>query len=73
MIYKRCQCGKAEYWDGGVAVQPCQGCSSCGTTFSSHPDGHRPVAEHEWEPRYNPRTGAPDKRMCRRCYKTERV
>lgn len=73
MIYWRCRCGKSEYWESGMPPQACQGCSECGTTLATHPDRHQDVIPHDWEPRYNPRTGAPDKRLCRRCHAIERV
>lgn len=73
MIYRKCECGKAERWDTGETVHPCQGCTTCGTTYASHPDGHKPLEPHDWEPRFNPQTGEPDKRMCKRCYAMERV
>lgn len=73
MRYLRCQCGKAEYWDGGVSPQPCQGCADCGTTYGSGPNEHQPLADHDWAPRYNQDTGEPDRRRCKRCSKSERV
>lgn len=73
MQYKRCKCGACERWDTGEAVHPCQGCDKCGTTYAGSPENHKPLEPHDWEPRYNERTGEPDKRMCKRCHKIERL
>jgi len=73
MIYRRCRCGKCESWESGMPQQDCQGCDACGSTFAGSPEGHRERIPHDWEPRFNPRTGAPDKRMCRRCCTIERT
>lgn len=73
MIYRRCQCGKAERWDTGEIVHPCQGCATCGTTYAASSQEHQPLAEHDWRPRYNAETGKADRRMCARCYKIERT
>lgn len=51
----------------------CAGCADCGTALATGPGGHKPKIEHDWEPRFNEHTGAPDRRMCRRCYKIEKV
>lgn len=68
MRHSQCKCGKSEYFDGGIAPQPCQGCDECGTTYGG---GER--IPHDWEPRFNSRTGEPAPRRCRRCYQRERV
>lgn len=73
MRYLKCKCGACERWDSGEAVAPCSGCKKCGTTFATHPDDHKPLQPHEWEPRYDPLTGKPERRMCARCHKIERV
>ena len=73
MKYKRCKCGKMERWDTGEAVKPCEGCRECQTTFAEHPDDHKLLQPHDWEPRFNSRTGEPDRRMCRRCHAIEKV
>lgn len=73
MRYMRCKCGKAEYWDGGVPPQPCEGCDECGTTYAGHPDYHKAIEPHEWEPRFNTRTGEQDRRICKRCLKREKA
>ncbi|CAN5579290.1 hypothetical protein BH10PSE14_BH10PSE14_06960 [soil metagenome] len=73
MRYLKCECGECERWDTGETVHECQGCSKCGTTFATHPEGHKPLGEHDWVPRFDPATGQPDKRMCQRCYAIERA
>lgn len=73
MIYRKCECGAAERWDTGEIVHPCQGCAKCGTTFASNPRDHKPLAPHDWKPRFNADTGEPDRQMCRRCMAIERV
>ena len=73
MRYLKCQCGACERWDTGETVHECQGCSKCRTTFATNVGGHQPLREHDWRPRFNPTTGEPDKRMCSRCHKIERV
>lgn len=73
MRYLRCECGKAEYWDGGMLPQSCQGCEECNTTFGGSPLEHKPLEPHDWKPRYNQNTGVPDRRMCKRCMKIEKV
>lgn len=74
MIYKTCQCGKAESWSSGMPYYDCQGCKECGTTFGSTvmEDGKpvtkfKPLKEHEFIIRYNTNTGKPYK-MCKWCY-----
>lgn len=73
MQYSRCKCGKCERWDSGEAVHPCEGCEACGTTFAQGPDGHLPLEPHEWEPRFNPLTGDPDRPECKRCNTRQRA
>lgn len=48
-------------------VWDCQGCEECGTTYSGHPDGHKPLQPHEWGILYNQNTGKPYKH-CIHCY-----
>lgn len=67
MQYRRCKCGSAERWDTGEAVRPCQGCAKCGTTFAQREADHRPLAPHQWEPRYDPKTGGPARPVCGVC------
>jgi hypothetical protein len=73
MIYRRCRCGKAERWDTGEVVHPCQGCKVCRSTLATWRGGHATLQDHDWEPRFNERTGGPDRRECRRCHAIERV
>lgn len=73
MQYRRCKCGKAERWDTGEIVHPCQGCSICQTTFAQYPDDHKLLEPHDWKPRYDSDTGEPTRRICKRCGKIERM
>lgn len=73
MRYLRCECGKAERWDSGEAVAPCSGCRKCGTTFATSKEGHKPLEPHDWKPRYDADTGEPTQRMCKSCYRIERM
>lgn len=68
MNYRRCKCGKCESWESGMAPADCSGCEECGTTFSGHPDGHKPLIPHDWRPQFDRNTGKPDRPMCTRCY-----
>lgn len=72
MIYRRCKCGEAELWESGMPPRDCQGCSKCGTTYAVGPEGNKPLIPHDWEPRFNRKTGKPDRRQCSRCYAIER-
>jgi len=72
MRYSRCKCGKCEYYDSGMPPQPCQGCKECGTTFAGGPDGHKPLEPHEWEPRFDSRSGKPARPVCKRCHEADR-
>jgi hypothetical protein len=69
MQYLKCKCGKKEAWttDG---FPDCKGCAECGTTFASHPHGHKPLQPHKWKIMYNQKTGKPYKR-CELCYEAE--
>ncbi len=73
MIYWRCRCGAREYWESGFPPADCNACEKCGTTLATGPEGHREPVPHEWEQRFNPRTGEPDRRTCRRCHSSERI
>lgn len=73
MQYKQCKCGGRQRWDSGEVVQPCEGCSKCGTTFADGPDGHKALEPHDWQPRYDRVTGKPDRRECSRCHALERT
>lgn len=73
MNYLRCKCGKCKCWESGFPPQDCEGCKECGTTYAYTTTGHKPLIPHDWEPRYNERTGEQDRRMCRRCYKREKL
>lgn len=68
MIYWRCKCGKAEYFESGMAPQDCQGCDECGTTYATTPDGHELKIPHDWKPQFDHNTGKPARPLCRRCY-----
>lgn len=68
MKYMRCKCGKAESWNSGMPSKDCQGCRECGTTFSSGPDGHKPIVPHEPQKQFDQNTGEFSHFICRRCY-----
>lgn len=68
MQLMRCKCGKAEIYHSGMHPRDCQGCDECGTTFAYRPSDHKPREPHDWQPRFDPKTGAPDRPMCKRCY-----
>lgn len=70
MIYYRCKCGKNEYFGSGMVPHDCEGCDECGTTLSTHPEGHKPRAPHEWETKYDENTGKPYRR-CKKCLEKE--
>lgn len=72
MRYLRCKCGKTERWDTGEPVDPCAGCAECQTTFATHPDDHKPLEPHDWEPRFDKRTGLPARPVCKRCHARDR-
>lgn len=42
----RCECGKCVFVPGSFAPQDCQGCNTCGKTFSNVPDGHKTKQLH---------------------------
>ena len=67
MNYRRCQCGKCESWESGMHPQDCEGCRECGTTFASHPDGHKPIQPHVLDLRYSDKTGEPSHFICKKC------
>jgi len=67
----RCKCGKSTAWGSGMSPSPCHLCPECGSTLASHPDHHAEPVEHDWEPRFDERTGQPTTRVCRRCYERE--
>ena len=54
-----------------IGSHDCQGCEKCGTTFSSHPEGHRPLQPHKYKIMYDDHTGKPYKR-CDLCGHTEK-
>ncbi len=70
MIHRRCGCGKSESWESGMPPQDCDGCDDCGTTFGPP---HKPRVPHDWEPRFNSKTGKQDRRKCRKCHTSEKV
>lgn len=71
MRYYRCRCGKSVAWStGGEFPQACVVCEECGSTLASHPDYHAEPIEHEWEVRYDQRTGKPFYEVCDRCGST---
>lgn len=72
MQYKRCKCGKAERWDTGEAVRPCEGCTLCQTTYAGWRGGHGPLEPHDWKPQFNRDTGQEDGAVCTRCHKHKR-
>lgn len=69
MRYMRCKCGKRTGFTSS-GFQDCQGCEECGTTYSDHPDFHKPLQPHEWGEKFNQNTGKPYK-VCTRCHKTD--
>ena len=70
MRYLRCECGKAERWDTGETVHPCQGCAECNTTFATSPGSHLPLGPHVLVDRYDERTGALSRQICTACHKS---
>ena len=67
MQFLQCECGKAKAYTSGQRMYDCQGCPECQTTFSNRPGGHRALQPHNWELRYNERTGQPDHYDCKDC------
>lgn len=72
MQYKQCKCGKAQRWDSGYGVQPCEGCEECQTTFAGHPEGHQPLQPHTFEVYYEGGKEPNPVQMCTRCHHTVR-
>jgi hypothetical protein len=69
--YYRCACGHTGKWRPHTVPADCEGCAECWSTLSI--DGnHKDRAEHQWDTRYNERTGLPIRRVCRRCLKVEK-
>lgn len=69
MRYLVCKCGKYEFWSSGVSPCKCQGCKECNTNICDH----GPLEEHDWKIKYNSNTGVPDRRMCSKCFKYEKI
>ena len=67
MKYYRCECGKREFWGSGMFPKDCDGCEERGTTLADNPEGHKPIAPHSWETKYDENTGAPYLR-CKKCF-----
>lgn len=72
MQHYRCKCGKATGF-GSMGFQDCQGCDECGTTYAQHPDHHKKRIDHDWEDRYNSKTGKQDRKICNRCGEMELI
>ena len=70
MIGYRCRCGKHTAY-GSMPPMDCQGCPECGVTLAAHPDGHRPLAPHDFQDRFDPRTGEKVARQCAVCGERE--
>lgn len=68
MQYMRCKCGNVEAWTSGESPKACHVCKECGSTLAYSPDSHLDPEPHEWEVRYDSRTGKPSYRLCVRCY-----
>ena len=49
-----------------MGSQDCQGCEECKTTYSGHPDHHKPLQPHQWVKRFNGNTGKPYN-VCKVC------
>jgi len=65
----RCKCGDKMAWTSDN-FQDCQGCEICQTTYSGHPNNHKPLQPHEWKIMYNENTGKPYK-MCKNCHEID--
>ena len=72
MIYYRCKCGKSTAY-GSYGPSRCLVCPECGSTLASHPDYHAEPIEHDWQPRFDERTGRPKARVCDRCGDVESI
>lgn len=70
MKFHQCKCGARQYYESGMPPQPCQGCSKCGTTLATRPDGHKTPEPHDFEVRYDSKTGKPKRQICKRCYES---
>lgn len=73
MQYFRCKCAESELWSSMGTGPDCTGCEKCQTTFSQHPDHHRPLQPHVWHTTYDSKTGKPSHRECDNCYKREKL
>lgn len=73
MRYLKCKCGNAQSWSSGYNYADCDGCKKCNTTLASGPDGHKPLAEHEFVayPIKADQEGVTETR-CKNCHKTKR-
>lgn len=72
MRHYKCKCGKSEYWESGIPPMPCQGCNDCNTQYGTYNGEYREREEHQWEPRFNEKTGEPDRPICKRCYERKK-
>lgn len=68
MKFFRCQCGQRTSISSMGPGPSCYGCEECNTTLSDYPDGHEPLAPHEYatKPAEADQPGATLTR-CRRC------
>lgn len=64
MRYEQCKCGESIRYGSSFTYHGCEGCDKCGTTFSDHPGGHRPLQPHQWKDTYDRYTGEKDGREC---------
>lgn len=68
----QCQCGESLAWDSGYEMgHPCQGCDKCGTTFATHPGGHKKRIPHKWREELHKNTDY--EKLCDRCYAREKA
>ncbi|MCK9281419.1 MAG: hypothetical protein M0P71_12410 [Melioribacteraceae bacterium] len=49
MQYYKCKCGKHEAWNSGEALQDCEGCEDCKTTYAQSATGHKPLIPHDFK------------------------
>ena len=73
MQYARCICGDFVIWHSGETIHPCQVCEKCGSVPASHPDFHKEPEPHQFELRYDEKTGSPSYELCIKCYKRRKI
>lgn len=74
MIGYRCKCGFVFGSFSGMTPADCSGCSKCGTTLASNPDGHKPIAPHDFVAKPVRDADQPDATItrCSKCLRTKR-